>query len=235
MHSSFSWRQNSHSSPAKTYRAFGNVGTQRAPTRRVFQPTWSTWRCVHRTTSTWPGVTPAACRSSRYEPWRMCHAGEPSRGLSLPTPVSISTGVARRLHDVGPDARGEVARPVVPEVGSEPVVVTRDRVWRRVREHRRRRERRAVDLDHAGDGDVAEPERVHVNRGITFSPKRRMERTIRSWGMPPRLNDPMKYVTPRASWCWRILSATSSGSPQIAACSSAFSSPSESKFSRTRL
>ena len=35
------------------------------PTRRVFQPTWSTCRCVQRTKSTCSGVTPAARRSSR--------------------------------------------------------------------------------------------------------------------------------------------------------------------------
>ena len=40
--------------------------------------------------------------------------------------------------------------------------------------------------------DVGEGQRGHANRGITFSPKRRMDLTIRSWGMPPRLNEPMK-------------------------------------------
>ncbi len=62
---SFSCFQNSHSSPGKTYLAFGNVGTQRPFTMRVFQPTWSTCRCVHSTRSTCSGVTPAARRSSR--------------------------------------------------------------------------------------------------------------------------------------------------------------------------
>src|SRR5436309_2722160 len=108
-------------------------------------------------------------------------------------------GVAGRPHDVGADARAEVAGPVVPEVRPEPVVVARDHVWRCVREHGQGRERRAVELDDAADGDVAKRERAHANRGITFSPNRRMDLTIRSWGTPPRLNDPMRYVRPRAS------------------------------------
>ena len=41
--------QNCHSSPTKTYRAFGNVGTQRPSTSEVFQPTWSMCRWVHTT------------------------------------------------------------------------------------------------------------------------------------------------------------------------------------------
>src|SRR5216117_3640731 len=104
-----------------------------------------------------------------------------------------------RTGDVGADARAEVAGPVVPEVRPEPVVVARDHVWRCVREHGQGRERRAVELDDAADGDVAKRERAHANRGITFSPNRRMDLTIRSWGTPPRLNDPMRYVRPRAS------------------------------------
>ncbi len=88
---SISYFQNCHSSPGITYRARGKVGTHVPSAQRVFQPTWSTWRCVHTTTSTWSGVTPAAARSSRKALWRMFHTGFAVRVLPLPTPVSMST------------------------------------------------------------------------------------------------------------------------------------------------
>ena len=50
-------RANAIPSRCVTYRAFGKT---RRPSRSVFQPTWSTWRCVRKTTSTSSGATPAA-------------------------------------------------------------------------------------------------------------------------------------------------------------------------------
>src|SRR5712692_801037 len=91
MYASRSWRQYSHSSPAKRYVALGKVGVHRPLTRRVFQPTWSMWRCVQITRSTRSGVTPAAARSSSHAPCRWCQAATSSRGLSLPTHVSMRT------------------------------------------------------------------------------------------------------------------------------------------------
>src|SRR5437870_2974410 len=69
--------------------------------------------------------------------------------------------VARGPYDVGLDARGEVARSLVEEVRLEPVVVSGDRVGGRVGQHGRGRERRTVDLDHAGDRHLAELHRLH--------------------------------------------------------------------------
>src|SRR5258708_3789056 len=65
--SSFSfWVQNASSRSAMRYFALGKVGTQRPLSSRVFQPTWSTCRCVHITMSISSGLTPTAARRARY-------------------------------------------------------------------------------------------------------------------------------------------------------------------------
>src|ERR1700681_1162485 len=81
-------RQCSHSVLPKTYRAFANVGTHLPPTSLVFQPTWSTCRCVHSTVSMLSGGKPAAVRVSRNGSFRLFQVGTERPSLSLPSPVS---------------------------------------------------------------------------------------------------------------------------------------------------
>ncbi len=45
----------------------------------------------------------------------------------------------------------------------------------------------ADSIIYATARDAGQP-----SRGITFSPKRRMDLSTRSWGTPPRENEPMK-------------------------------------------
>src|SRR6266404_1485229 len=80
-------RQYSYSVLPKTYRAFENVGTHLPPTRVVFQPTWSTCRCVHSTVSMLSGGKPALVRVSRNGSLRLFQVGTLRPCLSLPRPV----------------------------------------------------------------------------------------------------------------------------------------------------
>src|SRR5262249_23247039 len=69
--------------PAIRYRALGKVGTQRPFSSRVFQPTWSTCRCVHKTTSMSSGATPADRKVSSHGQLRRWEWGR-LRPLSFP-------------------------------------------------------------------------------------------------------------------------------------------------------
>ena len=72
-----------------------------------------------------------------------------------------------RAHDPGADARAEIVRRLVPEMRLEPSVMSGDRLWRRLRQHRRRRKRRTPDLDHAREAHVAQRQRRH--RLVSFT------------------------------------------------------------------
>src|SRR3954451_25147015 len=89
--SSWLWsRQYSYSVWPNTYRAFAKVGTHWPPTSFVFQPTWSTWRCVHSTMSMLSGAKPALVSVSRNGVVRLFQVGTLRPCLSLPSPVSTT-------------------------------------------------------------------------------------------------------------------------------------------------
>ena len=77
----------SHSVPPIRYRALGNVATHLPSRSIVFQPTWSTCRCVQTTRSIDSRGQPIFSRSSRNGSRSLFHSGC-GRSLSFPTQVS---------------------------------------------------------------------------------------------------------------------------------------------------
>ncbi len=105
---------------------------------RVFQPTWSTCRCVHTTQIHLLGRDPG--RAQVVEPRALAQV--PGRGLLARLVVADARvdqhDVRRGADDEALDARADVAGPLVEEVGLEPREVPRDRLRGGVRQHRRR-------------------------------------------------------------------------------------------------
>src|SRR5262245_51588941 len=72
--------------------------------------------------------------------------------------------VLGRPDDERLDPGLQIARGVIEEVWLQPRVMRRDGVRRRVRQHGGRGKRGAADLDHGGDGDLAELDRTSCRR-----------------------------------------------------------------------
>mmetsp|Transcript_88407 Transcript_88407/g.270587 ORF Transcript_88407/g.270587 Transcript_88407/m.270587 type:complete len:251 (-) Transcript_88407:238-990(-) len=87
-------KQDIHSFSATRYFALGKVGTHTPSRKTVLKPTWSKWRCVHKTKWMDSGSQPAACRFCKKGPcfiWNFSWFGP--RLLSSPMHVSTAMRV----------------------------------------------------------------------------------------------------------------------------------------------